>query len=500
MSYIRDHVREIIFALSLFVVYFFTRLYNIMALPLFTDEAIYTRWSQIARYDAAWRFISLTDGKQPSFVWLDFNVMRFTDDPLLAGRLVSVGAGFLGLIGIFLLAREIFRSTKIGFLAALLFVFYPFALVYDRMALYDSLVTMFSIWSLYFLILLVRKRRLDIALLLGMILGGGVLTKTSAFLSIYMSPALVVLFDVSRKNRTSQFFKWIRLLAIAIGIAYAMYMIQRLSPFFHIIEQKNLIFVYSFEELRQFWFRHFGGNIIGMFDWLSTYMTYPVLLLALGSFAIKYRQYWREKLLLLIWFGAPFLALALFARLLYPRFIYFMTIPLLILAAYSLVYILTRVKNKAAQAGIVIAFLILFIRADYYIITNFARAPIPNADKEQYINGWPAGGGIKETIAFLENESKNKKIYVLTEGTFGSLPTFATEIYLDENKNIEKRGIYPLPDQLPQDIIEKTKRMPVYFVMYQLQEAPAQWPLKLIARYQKGVGNSYLHLYQVVPN
>src|SRR6266705_3402180 len=49
----------------LVVLFFITRFFNILSLPIFTDEAIYIRWAQIALHDANWRFISLTDGKQP---------------------------------------------------------------------------------------------------------------------------------------------------------------------------------------------------------------------------------------------------------------------------------------------------------------------------------------------------------------------------------------------------------------------------------------------------
>ncbi len=68
---------EIIICLLGILSYFSLRLYNLMSLPLFTDEAIYIRWAQIAKNDANWRFISLVDGKQPSFVWLMMIVMRF---------------------------------------------------------------------------------------------------------------------------------------------------------------------------------------------------------------------------------------------------------------------------------------------------------------------------------------------------------------------------------------------------------------------------------------
>src|SRR3989338_1856330 len=192
----------------LFILYFVTRLYNILDLQMFTDEAIYTRWSQIARFDANWRFISLTDGKQPSFVWINMIFMRFINDPLLSGRLVSVASGFIGMAGIFLLAKEIFKSQKTGIIASIVYIIFPFTLVYDRMALYDSLTATTLIWGLLFQILLVRKRRLDIALILGFIMGFGVLTKSSAFFLVYLFPLSLLLFDFKQKNRSYEFAKW----------------------------------------------------------------------------------------------------------------------------------------------------------------------------------------------------------------------------------------------------------------------------------------------------
>ena len=129
MTLIKRYFNEILLWVGLFGAYLFTRLYNIMSLPMFTDEAIYTRWSQIARYDASWRFISLTDGKQPSFVWLDMIIMRFVNDPLLAGRLVSVLVGIASLVGIYFLAREIFKNQRIGYLAAIIYIIFPFSIV-----------------------------------------------------------------------------------------------------------------------------------------------------------------------------------------------------------------------------------------------------------------------------------------------------------------------------------------------------------------------------------
>jgi len=140
-------------------------------LPIFVDEAIYLRWAQIAKNDANWRFISLTDGKQPLFVWIVMVAMKVIQDPLVAGRLVSVLIGFCSMIAIGGLAYLLFNDRKIALLSSLLYLVFPFALVYDRMALMDGLVGTFSLLSLALSILLVRTLRLDVALILGAVLG-----------------------------------------------------------------------------------------------------------------------------------------------------------------------------------------------------------------------------------------------------------------------------------------------------------------------------------------
>lgn len=495
---VRKNFRTIVISLGIIVLYFFTRTYNIMSLPIFTDEAIYTRWSQIARFDANWRFISLTDGKQPSFVWADMVVMRFVQDPLLAGRLVSVFAGFITLVGIALLTWELFKSRKAASLVALLYVLYPFSLVYDRMALYESLLTVFAVWALYFEVLLVRYRRLDVALILGMVLGGGLLTKSSASLFIYLLPFSLALFNLKDKGRVANFLKWLGLALVSVLMAYAFQSVMRLSPFFHIVAEKNTIFIYTFSEWREHPFRFLIGNIKGLFDWLRVYTAYPVLVLILLSLVVRLK-FTREKLLLLIWFILPFFALALFGKVLYPRFVLFMAIFLLPLAAFSLDSILLAFKSYIVKSIVVLVFIALFIRTDFYIISDFARAPIPRSDLGQYINGWPAGGGVEEIVLYLKKEATHGKIYVASEGTFGSLPTYGVEIYLGDNKNVDKRGIWPVPEDIPADLVEKAKTTPVYFIFNQTQEPPPSWPLQFIAKYRKGKANSYMNLYRVSP-
>lgn len=502
-NFVEKHRLELVIGVLLTLAYFFLRLYRIMSLPIFTDEAIYTRWSQIARFDAGWRFISLVDGKQPLFIWLNMTLIRVIHDPLLSGRLISVFAGFATMVGLFFLGREIFKNRWIGILSALLYLIFPFALVYDRMALYDSLVGTFAVWSLYFEIVLIRRLRLDLALILGMVLGGGVLTKTSGFFSIYLMPLLFIIFDWKSKKRSEKFLKFIILAIVSIILAYCYYSILRLSPFFHIINEKNSIFVNSISE----WFAHpvrdLQSNLNGLIDWFTTYFTGFFILLAFGAFFIK-KEYLREKLLLLSWFLLPFAALALFGKILYPRFIFFMTLSLLPLVAFSVFSLLNKIKNKYIFSALLFLILILSLRSDFFILSGLSKAPIPKLDLEQYINGWPAGGGVREAVNFFKAKASDGKIFVATEGTFGLMP-YSIEIYLNQNPNVTIFGFWPVREP-PIEMINASKKMPTYAVFYQPCPsctynggAPVSWPLSLVARFKKGNGYNYLSIYKVNP-
>ena len=164
MNKILKYKNEILISVGLVILYLITRLVLLSDFPIFTDEAIYVRWSQIASNDASWRFISLTDGKQPMLIWLGMIAVRLLSDSLLAVRLVSVSMGLMTMIGLWFLTYELFKNKKIAFIASLFYIFYPFAVVHDRLAIYDSTVAAFATWATYFSILLVRRIRLDIAL------------------------------------------------------------------------------------------------------------------------------------------------------------------------------------------------------------------------------------------------------------------------------------------------------------------------------------------------
>jgi len=488
---------------GLLVLYAITRTVNLTALPIFTDEAIYIRWSQIGSQDANWRFISLTDGKQPLFTWIMMVTLRLFQDPLVAGRMVSVGAGIFSLVGLGVLAQEIFGSKKISFLTGFLYIISPFSVMYDRLAIYDSLSAALAIWNLYLAILLVKKIRLDIALIFGLLLGVGMLNKTSGFIAIYLLPSTLLLFNFKQFQWKKKILQWMGYATISFILSQIVYGILRLSPFYHMVSQKDFVFVHPFKNW-YFLYPFFLGNMQGLFDWITGYLTWPIFLLALSSVFILLRSSQKRistllsSILLLIYCFVPLTALAYFGKVLYPRFILFMALPLLILAAFSF----NALMEKFWKRWYVIAFSFIFlfqsIWTTYFIVTNPTYAPIPNSDRGQLIDDWPSGYGAKESITFLSKEVEKGQIAVYTEGTFGLFP-YALEIYLVKNPNISIKGLWPLPKDIPSEMLESASKKPTFFILNQTQVVPPGWPLELIAEYQKGTNKSVkLRLYRVI--
>ncbi|MBI4067421.1 glycosyltransferase family 39 protein, partial [Candidatus Gottesmanbacteria bacterium] len=166
------------------LVYLFTRLYNLLLLPIFTDESIYIYWSKVIQTTHSQWGLSLTDGKPPLLTWIIAIFLQIfpSDWYLLAGRLPSVLFGLITLLGIYKLTKLLFiervtrggephgrgplvgghgaaewqdprnRAEKIALLAGVLYILNPFSLLYDRLALFDSLLTSMTIWTVIYTI------------------------------------------------------------------------------------------------------------------------------------------------------------------------------------------------------------------------------------------------------------------------------------------------------------------------------------------------------------
>ena len=131
MNFFKEHKSEILIFLSLGLIYFITRLYNLLSLPIFTDESIYIYWAKYIAVNHSHWFMSLIDGKPPLLIWAIAALLIVLPQNLylLAGRLPSVFAGLISLVGVYYLAVLLFRSKRIGFISSLFYILSPFTLI-----------------------------------------------------------------------------------------------------------------------------------------------------------------------------------------------------------------------------------------------------------------------------------------------------------------------------------------------------------------------------------
>lgn len=482
------------------VTYFATRLLNLLNVPIFTDEAIYSYWAQIVLHDPANRFISLEDGKQPLFIWFAAISQRFIADPLVAGRFVSILAGFFSTIGIYLLARELF-GVKVAKVAALLYIFLPFTLLYDRLALYDSLLTTFSIFSLYLTVKMAKTPRLDLAMLNGIVIGLGLMTKSSAIFFIYLLPFSLILFSFSEKTLKKRLLKWVLLSALTVFFAEIMYNALRVSPLFYLIDRKNHDFIRTFHEVFKNPSVYLPSNPKSILTWLAQYSGAPFIFSAICTIVYGFLKKQKSLVLISIYFLAPFVAESIFNKVLYPRFALFYYPFVIVLVSFAFI---KTIEIKRYKAMLAIFWLIVFsypLFSTIMIPLNPIKANLADSDKGQFINGWPAGYGVSEIRDIIKKDAQTQNIYVGTEGTFGLLP-FALKIYFYTDKNVEIVGFWPVSDTIPKQALDAAKNKKTYFVFNENQKPPDKENsnhLKLVAKYQKGAEGSFMRLYEISP-
>jgi len=481
--------------------YFITRLINLKIIPIFTDEAIYTYWAQVALHDPANRFMSLEDGKQPLFIWIAAIFQKFITDPLVASRLVSVFAGFGSLVGIYLLTQTLFNK-KTALLACLLYIILPFTLLYDRLALYDSLLTMFGIWAVFFSVKMARSPQLDTALLNGFTIGFGMITKSSANFFLYLLPFSLLLFEYKQGKRSQRFIKWSFLTLITVILALAIFNSLRLSPLFYLIDRKNHEFIRPLTEVLANPAIQFLGNFKTLVLWFVQYNGWPLLFLAILAIIWAVAKRHLSIIFLSIYIAAPFLAESLFNKIIYPRFMLFYFPFIVIIIAFAATNFLSLKKSYYKFLWIIFLILIIInpLFASYRLLTNPPRAKIADSDLNQYLNSWPAGYGVDKIVKIIKDESKRQDVVVGTQGTFGLLP-FAIQIYFYNHQNVQIIGYWPVSD-IPVQILKIAKTKKTFFVFNEnqnLPDDPKNPSLKLIGKYQKGTGNSYMRLYEIIP-
>jgi len=424
-----------------FLVAFLVRIINLTILPVFADEAIYIRWAQIMANEPTLRFLPLSDGKQPLFMWIVMVLVGIADDPLVIGRMVSVAAGLVSLGGVFVLSYLLFRSKCVSLVSSLLWAISPFSVFFDRMALVDGLVASLAVWIVIFAVLTVKYARLDMAMITGFLLGLAFLTKSPAlfFLLLIPSALLFAKLPEGREKRLVHSIKLGLYVVVIWVIGFGMQNILRLGPNYHLIAQRNVDYVYPISHIISSSLDPFLPHFHRHLEWLWMMGPGFVLVFIFVGGVGNLKKNWREVLLLVLWSVGLVSASAMYAKVFTARYIFY-TIPFyFILAASS--FGLKKIRKYLYV--VLFLFVVNAVWFDYLLLTNPEKAYLPRSERSGYLEEWTAGTGIAWVADYIKEEARNnpdRHIVVGTEGFFGTLPD-GLQMYLEGVRNVTVIGV-----------------------------------------------------------
>lgn len=502
MDWLERNKKTLILLGAIMLVAFVIRVINLTILPVFVDEAIYIRWSQIMRVESGLRFLPLSDGKQPLFMWITIPFFKIFSDPLFAGRFVSVLSGTGTITGIFALSLRLLDSKKSALTAAFLYSISPFSVFFDRMALADSLLTFFGVWTVFFGLLMAQTKRLDFAMITGFFLGGALLTKSPALFFVLLLPTLLIFVHGNLKNPKA-LIKYILLYAPVYLIGYGLYNILRLGPNFHLISSRNQDYVYPFTHILTSPLNPLISHLGDLVNWFSLLGPGVIfLLLPLALFTL-YKKNKKVLMMLLIFISLPLLAQSIYAKVFTARYVLFV-IPFIMITVSSAL-LTQNPKFKRMSMALLIIFAVFSLIQNFFFLTNPQKALLPRGERSGYLEDWTSGYGIKEVSEILEQKhlESSGKIVVGTEGYFGTLPD-GLQIYLNHRPEITIVGVGVNLTELPSQLSEsKAFGNTTYLVINdsRLLVEPQEIGLKEIASYPKATKpdgkTEQLKLYEV---
>lgn len=466
------------------VIFFVSRIFHLTIIPVFVDEAIYIRWAQVMRAEVTLRFLPLSDGKQPLFMWMIIPFLKLFHDPLFAGRMLSVFSGFASLIGLFVISLILTKNKIIAGLSAFFYLILPYSFFFDRMALVDSLLSAFGIWVMLFAVLLVKKPQLDLAMILGLLLGGAFLTKSPAIFFAGLIP-LALLFN-DRKPEQWYLIRYFGLLIVVYIFALGVYNILRLGPNFQMVAIRNKDYVFGLKEILSRPFHPFIERWKEIILWNLNLMTWPIFLLSIAGIIWRVKKNFRTGLWLLCWWFLPLLIQSQMARVFTSRYILFTIPPLIIFTAWFLFDIFAK-----KRVGLWVSLAALSLLPIAYISRlsfNPQTAPLTREMRFGYLEEWTAGYGVKESAEILKEKTKTASVFVGTEGYFGTLPD-GLQMYLEGVPNIRVVGVgWPIKEisnSLRNSIVDNE----VYLVVNstRLEIVPGVNNLTLLAEYPKAI-------------
>lgn len=375
---------------------------------------------------------------------------RLTNEPLYYSRFFLAFLGVMSSVGMFLCAKKL-SGLLAGVFAGIIWSLLPYVVFHDRLALFDPMVSCFTIWAIFFQVEAIKKKHWVKALISGLLLGLAILTKTTALLNVLWLILISIALIEHRYLRSYStialaFFVGLAIPLILLAVIIGPYLTSFLeytdrftnaSP--DSLNRRGLIFV----------------NLDKLYQWLKGYnSTYFILLLLLNFILILIRPS-KITVALTLSFLISLTIHIYSLEIWFSRYFLPSLIPLILLLAIVSSDWLSQVRKNWLQAdnhyskwlhllfvGLICILMIIaisgWLEKNLTIQSQPDQIQIPADDLYQYVTGWPSGSGLVEVATFLEELSTNAdhKILVITGG-FGRHGYWSIPMLMMSTPNIE---------------------------------------------------------------
>lgn len=275
--------------LSILALGFFIRIYAINQIPpgVYPDEAVNAedaiRANDTGHYLWFYPANNGREGLQMNLEALSFKIFGISDFSL---KLPSIIFGTLTILGIYLLAKELFRSQSAGLISAGLLAFSFWSLHFSRMAFRAIQLPFVLVFAFYFLFRAVRTRKMLDFILGGAFFGLGL----HGYIAFRVAPLILVImlisFILSRENFLKNYWKHILVYALAVtAVAAPMLYTYYVHPEF-LSSRSSEVSVFNPEinhghllltVVKTFGMSLAKYNLWGDQNWRHNYPPYPVL-------------------------------------------------------------------------------------------------------------------------------------------------------------------------------------------------------------------------------
>lgn len=367
-------------------VWLITRVLLALRFPIYIDEGIFASFSQRVATNPSDRFAALIDDKGLLATWIGAILVHVGMAPIAAVRTYAIVSSFAAAAVTSLLTYRIW-GTREALVVAWATVLLPFLFVYSIIAQYDPFIAATSTGALYIQLQLVKRPRLDLAMLLGFVMGAGVLTKPSGWFAVILIPASLICFDWKTPNRTRRLLAWAGCLAIAVVLTAVAYSLQMLSPGFYDAGPENH---HPAGDAVRHAFAYFNDNLPANRSALIGYLTIPGIGFLLVGLWYAFHSRPRFAALLVLWALVPIGAASIVATIAAPRYL-LVSMPLVALliglGIFRSIQLATQLPSVGARLASLAAVGLLVLPAvafDGLVLKNPDTFRYPGLDEWHY--------------------------------------------------------------------------------------------------------------------